>query len=115
MKTFFSVIVSLVCLLFVMGCGSNSMSIDEAETLVQIAREGHLTNESIKINCNSAILDYVKRQVIITGPKHLGSSNNEFGWVVTVDIVNNKLVLGMPVDSDYTVWIAGQKHLLTKQ
>jgi len=111
MKFLFSVIASFVCLMFIVGCeGASSMSIKEPGATVVIEREEDFWNPGLQIDCESAVLKYEERQVVITGVKHIGSSKNQLGWVATVEIIDNKLVLSIPLDADYIVYIGGVKH-----
>ncbi len=98
----------------VLGCSVPGLPEPTGE-IVKVEREMHIVygNPGIKLSCDSVTLDYNGRKIVVEGVKQFGSLG-EKQWVGNINIEGNKLVLEIPSDVEYDVWIGKQKHILPK-
>ncbi len=68
---------------------------------------------SVKFACGSAKLDYNGRTVVLKGVSQLGGTEG-YGWIGGIRIEGNDLVLVIPPDAEYVIFIGNQKHVLQK-
>ena len=96
------------------GCGGKV--IDEktiSGVIVKIGRSVAASfDPEIKIACESADLNYDTRKVIVNNPSFFGIGGGG-GWVAPAKIEGGKLILEIPSDCEYEIYIGNQRHILT--
>lgn len=112
-RIFVSLFVVATMAIVILGCGPANPPEPKGEIVKVERRMGKVINPGIKLSCKSAILDYDGRKIILEDVAWFGSWGNE-EWLGEISIKGNKLVLQLPSDVEYYVYIGEQKHALPK-
>jgi len=104
-----------------LGCGGPPMELsasDQGITLYISRSVAGVPDPGIKVQGESAEIDYLGRRITVKNPGCFGSYNNfdtYYGrWVVNVRIENDRLVLSIPKDAPYEIWIGKEYHFWTQ-
>jgi hypothetical protein len=98
------------------GCGGSNSLPQPTGIIVTITRSVLAKlDPGIKISCNSAMLNYSSREIIIKNPTYIGSIWNGNGWVTKISIKENALIISVPEDANYDIYINEQFNLLPKK
>lgn len=109
--------------MLLMACDSGSRISNErvgGKTVVRIERAVHSkSNPYLTFSAESAVLNYDERRievdgvVSITGDQDFLTAPTE--WAVPkVEVKNSKIIIPIPKDADYHIYIGKQYHLLPK-
>jgi hypothetical protein len=104
------------------GCGKSGTLREPTGITVKIIYGNNEWSPGILISADSARLNYDTREIIISSPKAIGRCFNTridgskiISWVALISIQDNKLVISMPEDGEYSVWIGDKYNLLPKR
>ncbi|MGD0328752.1 MAG: hypothetical protein ABSB00_03550 [Minisyncoccia bacterium] len=102
--------------MMIVGCGAPNLPDPTGELIVGVRRcTGYFRGQDpgIKLTCKSAAFDYDGRKIILEGIGQFGSYYGN-DWIGNISIEGNKLILKVPRDAEYKVYIGEQKHILSK-
>lgn len=115
MKKIFVVIVTVLFFVVITaGCGAPLLPEPTQKTIVILSRCIIGANNGVKISCESATLDYSERKLILESNQFRIGGWYGDGWICDISIDENRLILEIPKDAQYRIWINKQKHILPK-
>ncbi len=119
MKKIVAVLFVLLIAIIVMGCGSNGIFNVEGKIVVKIERVVKASSDPyLAFSAESALLDYDQRRIEISGISSI-TGDLDFmklrNWVVPkLEVRDSKIIIPIPKNADYYVYIGNQHHLLPK-
>ena len=119
MRNLLSIIV-LVVVLAVVGCGGNPLEVEEIGTdiiqLVIYRSAGGHPDPSLLILAKKITLDYSNRIILVEGLVNIVGDGwwlDSYEWVVSkIELRNNELIITIPEDTAYHVYVGEQYHYL---
>ena len=115
MKRIFVVLLIVAMSVIIAGCFRKDLpepSSQEKIVIVERYIPSFSTDQGIEFSCKSAILDYDGRRLILEEVKQVGVSSRGIGWIGDISIEGNKLIFKIPSDTQYTIYIGKQEHIL---
>lgn len=117
MKKCLTVLFVLLIAAVTVGCEAQRISNVEGGVIVKIERPVRLSSDPyLAFSAETAILNYDQRRVEISGISSVTGDldwSEPINWVVPkIEVKDSKIIIPIPDDVDYVVYIGKQKHVL---
>lgn len=119
MKKILVVLFVLSIAIMAMGCGAEKIYNVKGKVVVKIERAAAISSDPyLAFSAESVLFNYDQRRIEISGISSItGDLDFQTGmnWVVPeLEVVDSKIVIFIPRDAEYHIYIGKQYHLLPK-